>query len=796
MRFLPTAFLCRLFIPAGGGFAGSWLVALMALSASCQIDPHAGVSDNALERFRGSAKVEQLLSAMTLEDKVGEMTQLTLDMLCVGEWDETPRPHIVLEEPHRLDGEKVQEAFEDARIGSVLNCGGHAYPTSQWRDLVSGIQASSLAAKGIPTLYGVDAIHGATYTTGAALGPQQLALAATWDTSLVRKMAAATAREIHACGIPWNFAPVLDVGRDPRWPRFWETFGEDTKLVGDMGVSMVRGFQEGPVTVAATLKHYMGYSMPWSGKDRTPAYIPERQLREVFLPPFAQAVEAGAMTVMVNSGEINGVPTHVNRFVLTDVLRGELGFEGLVLTDWEDIKYLVTRHRVAATYKEAILMAIHAGIDMSMVPQDLEFPALLKELVEEGELTEARIDLSVRRILTVKEKLGLLEDGGETLPPALTVEEREGLMGPAARAALECITVLKNEGVHAVYPDKPVLPLGGEGTIFVSGPTANSLNALNGGWSGTWQGTDPAYNNPGRLTAVEGLQEEFGAGRIQFEALERMDFDDMDIRRVVKAVKDARPQVALLFLGEMPYTELVGNIGDLRLPDNQLSLVEEVAATGTQVVGVFVGGRPRTYSQVEDDMEAAVMAYLPGDFGAQAIAQVLSGAYNPSGRLPFTWPREASSHVTYDRKGTENVGTDFEMDAFQPQHAFGHGLSYSPVVTTGLTLLNEGDIHLGDELVVEATLHNTGDRTSTEVVMLFAQDRVASITPSEDKLKAYKRVFVDAGATKRVQLRVPTTDLGFIGQGLTYVVEPGVFGLRVQDQTLEFELKKIKTLDT
>ena len=307
MRSYPTAFSCRLFIPVGGGFAGSWLVALMALSASCQMDPHAGVSDKALERFRGSAKVEQLLSSMTLEDKVGEMTQLTLDMLCVGEWDETPRPHIVLEEPHRLDGDKLQEAFEDARIGSVLNCGGHAYPTPQWRDLVSGIQASSLAAKGIPTLYGVDAIHGATYTTGAALGPQQLALAATWDTSLVRKMAAATAQEIHACGIPWNFAPVLDVGRDPRWPRFWETFGEDTKLVGDMGVSMVRGFQEGPVTVAATLKHYVGYSMPWSGKDRTPAYIPERQLREVFLPPFAQAVEAGAMTVMVNSGAVNGV---------------------------------------------------------------------------------------------------------------------------------------------------------------------------------------------------------------------------------------------------------------------------------------------------------------------------------------------------------------------------------------------------------------------------------------------------------------------------------------------------------
>ena len=792
MRPFPTAFSCRLFIPVGGGFAGSWLVALMALVASCQMDPHAGVSDKALERFRGSAKVEQLLSAMTLEDKVGEMTQLTLNMLCQGELSDKPGVHVVLYEPHALDTSKLRIAFQERRIGSVLNCGGHAYPSAQWRELVSGIQEASITAKGIPTLYGVDAIHGATYTSGAALGPQQLALAATWDTSLVRKMAEATAKEIQACGIPWNFAPVLDVGRDPRWPRFWETFGEDVKLVGDMGVAMVRGFQEGPVPVAATLKHYVGYSMPWSGKDRTPAYIPERQLREIFLPPFKQSIEAGAMTVMINSGEMNGIPTHVNRFVLTDLLRGELGFEGLAVTDWEDIKYLVKRHRVAATYKDAIRMAILAGVDMSMVPQDLQFPVLLKELVEEGQISESRIDLSVRRILTVKEKLGLLDDEGVALPPALTAGEREGLMGPAARAALESITVLKNEGVHAVYPDKPVLPLGGEGTIFVTGPTANSLNALNGGWSGTWQGKNPAYNNPGRLTALEGLREEFGANRIAFESLDDMEFSAEDIRRVVKSIEASRPDVAVLFLGETPYTEIFGNIGDLRLPDNQLDLVRAVTSTGTQVVGVFVEGRPRTFSQVEGDMEAVVMAYLPGDFGGPAIAQVLSGAFNPSGRLPFTWPREASAHVTYDRKGTENVHKNPKKSAFKPQYPFGHGLNYSPVLTTGLSLLNEGDIHLGDELVVEATLLNTGNRASTEVVMLFAQDRVASITPSEDKLKAYRRVFVEAGATKRVQFSVPTTDLGFIGQDLTYVVEPGVFGLRVQDQTLEFELKKSK----
>ena len=764
----------------------------VGLTACQEVGDVRATLDAELETFRGSEKVERLLAGMTLEDKVGEMTQITLDMLCVGELSDDERIYVVLDEPHRLDNDKLLAAFEEGRVGSVLNCGGHAYPTSQWRELVSGIQASSVEAKGVPTLYGVDAIHGATYTSGAALGPQQIALAATWDTSLVRKMAEGTAREIMACGTPWNFAPVLDVGRDPRWPRFWETFGEDVKLVSDMGEAMVRGFQDGPATVAATLKHYLGYSMPWSGKDRTPAYIPERQLRETFLPPFAQAIEAGAMTVMVNSGEMNGIPTHVNRYVLTDILRGELGFEGLVLTDWEDIHFLVDRHKVAATYKEAIRMAILAGIDMSMVPQDLAFPVLLKELVQEGQITESRIDLSVRRILSVKEKLGLLKNDGAELAPALTASEREGLVGPAARAALECITVLKNEGTHAVYPDHPVLPIGGTGDIFVSGPTAHSLNALNGGWSGTWQGTDPAFNNPGRLTAVEGLRNEFGADRITFEELASMEFSDADIRRVAEAVRSTQPQVAVLFLGEMPYTELVGNIGDLRLPDNQLDLVREVSATGTQVVAVFVEGRPRTFSQVEGDLDAVVMAYLPGDFGATAIAQVLSGAFNPSGRLPFTWPREASAHVTYDRKGTEDVNVDFYMTGFQPQYAFGHGLSYSEVVTTDLRILNAGEVVVGDDLSIEVTLENTGNRTSTEVVMLFAQDRVASITPSVDKLKAYKRVFVDAGATKTVQLNVPTTDLGFIGLDHTYVVEPGVFGLRVKDQTTEFELKTNK----
>ncbi|MDA0728122.1 MAG: glycoside hydrolase family 3 C-terminal domain-containing protein [Bacteroidetes bacterium] len=763
-----------------------WWIAVWTLAtwgcSSTEVEIRGGVVEDDLA-FRGSARVEALLEGMSLEDKVGEMTQLTLDMFCVGEPFE-------LEEPHRLDWEKVELAIGTYRVGSVLNCGGHAYPPSTWHELIGGIQEVSMRAKGLPVLYGVDAIHGATYTSGSPLGPQQIALAATWDTSLVRKVAAATAKEVNRSGIPWNFSPVLDVGRDPRWPRFWETFGEDVKLVSDMGVSVVKGYQESPHPVAATLKHYVGYSMPWSGKDRTPAYIPERQLREIFLPPFQAAVDAGVMSVMVNSGEMNGIPTHANRFALTDLLRGELGFKGVVVTDWEDIKYLVTRHKIARSHKEAILLSISAGVDMSMVPQDLEFPVLLKELVDEGAISESRIDLSVRRILTMKEQLGLLDEGGGDMPSPLTEEERSGQEGPMVRAALECITLVKNEGHHLATPNRPLLPLGGSGSVFVTGPTAHSLNALNGGWSGTWQGTDPAFNNPGRLTAFEAMVEEFGQDRLIFEELASMDFTSEDIERVVEAIRTSQSKVVVLFLGEMPYTELAGNIGDLRLPDNQLDLVRAVDATGVQVVGVFVEGRPRTFSQVEPLMDAVVMAYLPGEFGGPAIAQVLSGAFNPSGRLPFTWPREASSHVTYDRKHTEDVHSDFSTHAFQPQYAFGHGLNYSPVRTTGLRILGSNEVGMGDLLEVEVTLENLGDRTTAEVVMLFVQDRVASITPSVDKLKAYKRVFVDAHATATVILSVPTSELGFIGLEQNYVVEPGVFGLRVQNQVTEFKLIK------
>lgn len=724
--------------------------------------------------------VDSLLVTMSLEAKVGEMTQLTLGAIEVGEWKE-------LVEPQHLDSAKAYQALVEYQVGSILNCGNHAHTPEKWHEFIQGIQSfAAQKSSGIPVLYGVDAIHGPTYTSGGVLGPQQIGLAATWNEELVKKNAAATAQQVAACGIPWNFSPVLDMGRDPRWPRFWETFGEDPLLTSRMGVAMVDGYQNSGVPFAATLKHFFGYGFTLSGKDRTPGWIPERELREYFLPSFQAAIDAGAMTVMVNSGELNGIPVHANRYLLTDLLRNELGFEGVVVTDWEDVKYLMDRHKVAADYKEATRLAVEAGIDMSMVPLDLEFTESLLELVREGSISEGRIDESVRRILRLKQKLGLFDTGG--MPRPLTeYPDASQFEGPAARAALESITLLKNDGNHAVYADNPVLPLGGTGTIFLTGPTAHSLNALNGGWTGTWQGTDPAYNTPGRPHLADAMKEQFGAARIADEPLP-MNFSEVDIARAVQRIKQKRPECIVVALGEMPYTELVGNDEDLSLYANQKELVRALYKTGVPLVGVFIEGRPRTFDDIEPLMDAIVMAYLPGDYGAQAIAQVLDGSYNPSGRLPFTWPRHPSSHTTYDHKHTERIHVDFSENGFNPQYAFGHGLSYSEVVTTALST-DRSVYNLGDTVRVNVTLENTGDRTTNELVLLFSQDRVASITPSVDRLEDFTRSFLGAGETVQVEFELPVSELSFINAELNRVVEPGAFGIRVKNQSTEITIK-------
>lgn len=755
-----------------------WFLSLAGLVSGSGCVVNAGQRDAA--GAENDPFVDSLLATLTLADKAGEMTQLTLGMLEVGEDPYEP------EEPQRLDSVKLWEAIVEHHVGSILNSGSRAHTLDEWHRFIGEIQRLATEEKpsGIPVLYGIDAIHGANYTQGSILSPQQIGLAATWNDELVRKVAQTVAVEVRNSGIPWDFSPVMDLGRDPRWPRFWETFGEDPLLASRMGAAMVQGYQEGPAQMAATLKHFMGYGLAASGKDRQPAYVPERQLREIVMPSFQAAIDAGAMSVMVNSGEMNGIPVHSDPWVLQDLLRGEMGFEGVVVTDWEDIGYLHERHMVAKDYKEAVKLAIDAGIDLAMVPTDLEFTRLLIELVEEGSISEKRLDQSVRRILTMKQKLGLFEPGG-ALPPA-QLASTEGMKGPAARAAQECITLLKNKGNSFVYADKPILPIAGTGGIFVTGPTAHSLNALNGGWTWTWQGLDTTMNTPDALTVAEAMREEFGENRIVDHRL-AMNFDPTDIAAVVAKIRKNRPDVAVVCLGEMPYTEFVGNIDDLDLADNQQELVRAIRATGTPVVAVFIEGRPRTFNDIEPLLDAAVMAYLPGDFGGPAIARVLSGAFNPSGHLPFTWPRHPSTHATYDHKYTERVDADSEMSGFHPMYTFGHGLSYGDVEVVGLAL-DKDAYNLSDQISATITLHNPSDRSTADVVHLFSQDLVASVTPAVDRLEDFKRVVIGAGETIEVQFELPVAQLGFINRKNKYVVEPGDFRLRSGDLTASFSV--------
>ena len=718
--------------------------------------------------------LDSLMSTLSIEDKVGEMTQLTLGMLCDGSGPYT------LDEPHTLNEEKLKTAIVDLKIGSILNSGGHSYSSSKWNSLIQDIQAAATQEKtsGIPVLYGIDAIHGATYTSGADLSPQQIGLAATWNTELVRKVAENSAKDVYESGIPWNFSPVLDLGLDPRWPRFWETFGEDPLLTSDMGEAMLLGYQEGPYPIAATLKHFYGYGMPLSGKDRTPAWIPERQLREYFLPPFERAINAGAKSIMVNSGELNGIPVHINKKLLHDLLRVELGFEGVLVTDWEDIKYLVSRHKVAENYREAVKLAIDAGIDMSMVPTDLEFPGILLDLIKDGEISEARIDESVRRILHLKLELGLFENPIPTTR-AITSDDVD-VKNYTLQAAQESITLLKNES--------EALPIDLDRKILVTGPTANSLLALNGGWSGTWQGDDSKYSNSERPNAAEALIQKFGQDNVINLPLD-MDFDESDIEKIVLETKLQKPDYAILFLGEMPYTETPGNIEDLELFQNQKDLATALKSTGTKIIYVFIEGRPRTFNEIESMADGILMAYLPGDYGGVALSEIISGEVNPTGRLPFTWPKHASSHIPYFRKHTEDIHTDFSLNAFNPQFHFGDGLSYCQASIDSITI-DKSSYLIDDTIELTVSVSNKSDCDATEIIQVYISDLVASITPSVERLRHYKKVNIGPNETLDFAMRIPLKNLGFIGIDNSYVIESGRFKIRVNTSSKTFDLIK------
>ncbi|HUQ32408.1 MAG TPA: glycoside hydrolase family 3 N-terminal domain-containing protein [Pyrinomonadaceae bacterium] len=731
-------------------------------------------------------KAEALLARMTLEEKVGQMTQLEISMVSAGR-----------DQQIKIDPAKLEKAIVKYGVGSILNVADQALTLDHWHETIRQIQEAAMRTRlKIPVLYGIDTIHGANYVQGSTLFPQPLAMAATWNPELMMKGSEVAALETRAAGIPWTFSPVLDIGRQPLWPRLWETYGEDPYLASVMGVASVRGYEgeniSQPEHIAACLKHYMGYGLPLSGRDRTPAWIPEIYLREYVLPSFKASVDAGARTVMVNSGEVNGVPVHASHFILTDILRKELGFKGVAVSDWEDIKKLVNIHRVAANEKEATRMAVMAGIDMSMVPSDYSFADHLLALVKEGAVPQSRIDEAVRRILTLKYELGLFDNPmpNASLKARFATPESRLLSLEAAR---EAMTLLKNTN--------DLLPLDKNRKVLVTGPTADSLIPLNNGWTYVWQGSEPALYPKDRPTIRAAIEAKAGRGNVTYLPGTRItrapggasnntptDVDEeVDIAAAARAARDV--DVVVLCLGEGSYTETPGNITDLTLPDLQLKLAESIIATGKPVVVVLVEGRPRIINRIANGAGAILMAYNPGNEGGQAISDVLFGDYNPSGRLPFTYPRNPNALLTYDHKSYENLNTNFGLTPFSPQFPFGHGLSYTTFKYEGLQLSRK-TLGERDKLKVNITVVNTGRRSGSEVVQLYVRDLFASITPPDKRLRRFAKIHLEPGQSRTLSFELARDDLSFIGENNRPVVEPGDFEVIVGGMTEKFTLTR------
>jgi len=737
--------------------------AMLAWSAGC-----ASVETTAADK-QMEKKIDKLLAKMTLEEKVGQMTQVTLEVVG-GESSEDGWL--------KLDEKKLQDAIIAHQVGSILNCGGQARSVDNWLQIITQMQAMATKQTrlGIPIIYGIDAIHGANYTLGATIFPQHIAMAATGNVELVRIESEITALEVRASGMPWNFSPVLGLGRNPMWPRQWETFGEDAYISSVMAAAYVEGQQGSdisqPTKVAACMKHYLGYSVPLSGKDRTPAYIPERQLRQLFLKPFAAAAKVGVATVMVNSSEINGIPVHSDRFLLIDVLRGELGFEGFVVSDWADINNLYTREMVARYQRQAVKMAVMAGVDMSMVPYDYSFYEHLVDLVKTGEVPMSRIDEAVADILRVKFQLGLFEK------PYPDKQLKEQFATDASRqanlqAAREAMTLLKNES--------GLLPLGKDKKVLVTGPCSDKLSILNGGWTITWQGDNEALYPQEKSTILEAIQDKVGASNVEY--IEAVKFDkELDISRAVSAA--SRVDVIVACLGEPTYCETPGNIDDLMLSAPQIRLVQELAKTDKPIVMVFTQGRPRVIRTIVDNAGAILMAYLPGMEGGQAIADVLFGDANPSGKLPFTYPKYSGWHVCYDHKKSENAAPN----KFDPQWEFGHGLSYT-TFKYGDLRIDKNNISADDTLIVTVNVTNTGQREAAEIVQLFLSDIVATVTPPVKSLKRFTKIFLKPGEKQTVKFELSWDDFAFIGRQNKPVVEPGEFKISLGGLTKAFEIQ-------
>lgn len=758
------------------------LISISMLALACTANANTHTTNANIPVIKSDAKIEakvdQTLKKLTLEEKVGQMMEIVIDLL--GGNDKNGVFYI--------DEHKADSIFSHYKVGSILNAPNTCAPTAkQWEKYMAQIQKLSMKRMGVPCIFGLDQNHGSTYTQGGTLFPQNINVAATFNREIARRSAEATAYETRAVSVPWTYSPTVDLGRDARWPRIWENFGEDCYLSSEMGKAMVYGFQgEDPnhidqYHIATSMKHFMGYGVPWTGKDRTPAYISPADLREKHFAPFLAGIEAGALSVMVNSASVNGMPMHANKEILTHWLKEQTGWDGVLITDWADVNNLYTREMVAKDKKDALRIAINAGIDMVMEPYSCDACGYIIELVNEGKIPMSRIDDACRRVLRMKYRLGLFEHPTQKLKnyPLFGGEQFAQL---ALEGATESMVLLKN--------NNNILPLQKGKKILLTGPNANQMRCLDGGWSYTWQGnrTDEfagKYN-----TIYEALCNEYGKENIVLnqgvtynEAGKYWEENEPQIAAAVEAAKHV--DVVVACIGENSYTETPGNLTDLWLSENQRNLVKALATTGKPIILVLNEGRPRLIADIEPLAQGVVNMLIPGNYGGDALAQLLSGKANFSGKMPYTYPKEINSLANYDFKKSEEVGTmegayDYNAKITQ-QWGFGQGLSYTTYQYSNLKVDKASFAH-DDVIRVSVEVKNTGKVAGKESVLLFSSDLMASMVPDGRRLRAFDKVALQPGENKTVTFDLKANDLAFVGWDGKWILEEGDFTLMVADQ--------------
>ena len=756
-------------------------ISMLALAYTASANVPVIKSDPKIE-----AQVEQTLKKLTLEEKIGQMMELVTDLFGANDKNGV----------FYIDEHKTDSILSRYKIGSILNAPNTCAPTAkQWEKYISQIQKISMKRIGIPCVFGLDQNHGSTYTQDGTLFPQNINVAATFNREIARRSAEATAYETRAVSVPWTYSPTVDLGRDARWPRIWENFGEDCYLSSEMGKAMVYGFQgEDPNNIdqyhiATSMKHFMGYGVPWTGKDRTPAYISPADLREKHFAPFLAGLQAGALTVMVNSASVNGMPMHANKDILTGWLKEETGWDGVLITDWADINNLYTREMVAKDKKDALRIAINAGIDMIMEPYSCDACGYLVELVKEGKIPMSRIDDACRRVLRMKYRLDLFKNPTQKLKnyPKFGGEEFAKL---ALEGATESMVLLKNEG--------NILPLQHGKKILLTGPNANQMRCLDGGWSYTWQG-HRADEFAGKYNTIyEAFCNEYGKENVILnqgvtynEKGKYWEENEPQIQGAVAAAKDA--DVIVACIGENSYTETPGNLTDLWLSENQRNLVKELAKTGKPVVLVLNEGRPRLIADIEPLAQGIINILIPGNMGGDALANLVSGKSNFSGKMPYTYPKEINSLANYDFKKSEEVGTmegayDYNAKITQ-QWGFGYGLSYTTYKYSNLKV-SQSDFRHGDIIKVSVDVKNTGKVAGKESVLLFSSDLIASMVPDGRRLRAFDKIELQPGETKTVTFDLNADDLAFVGYDGKWRLEEGDFKLMIADQSADIHCEK------